>query len=237
VAAMKARYSLSTHIASFDFYSWLVLVKAAGATEIVFDTARPKTTKWPADIVLRRYESIIAPGPALAGLPSRKGTDGEPVVNPHMRFLVEHSRAGRRFERLRTVLPAGAARYTVTLRNDRRIPERNSNVPAWRTFAAEIGALVIDDYDDAPLGLHERVALYAGAEMNFGVPNGPMHLCALTPYPFMVFDCDHCAGGFLNAGIRFGEPCPWGGPNQRWIWEPDELPVLRRVFREWQDAR
>ena len=229
---MKALYPLSRHIASFDFYSWLVLAKAAGATEILFDTSRPKTTKWAADVVRRRYESIIAPGPALAGLPSSTGTQGRLVGDPHMRFLVEHCRAGRPIERLRSVLSPGKERYTVTLRNDRRIPARNSNDAAWRAFAAEIGARVIEDYDDSPIGLHQRVALYAGAEMNFGVTNGPIHLCTLTPYPAMMFACDQNAGGFLNAGVRFGEPCPWGGPKQRWIWEPDELPVLRRYFRD-----
>lgn len=233
---ISARYDLAEDIASFDFFSWLVMVAAKGASEIVFGVDRVKTTKWPLDVVKRRFESIIAPGPALLGLPSRTGDDGERMMHPHMRELVEFVRQGNTFPRLSSVLPPAYVRYTVTLRRDRRIPERNSNEIAWRKFAAEIGALVIEDYEVKPIGLHERMALYAGAEQNFGVPNGPLHLALLSDHPVMMFDCQKSAGGYAKCGMEFGSQCPWSGPHQRLIWEPDDLQVLRKHFAEWRNG-
>lgn len=232
-----ACYDLAVDVASFDFYSWLVMAAAKGATEIVFGVDRVKTTKWPQDVVRRRFESIIAPGPALLGLPSRVGSRGERMHAPHMRELVMFYRAGNDFPRLKSVQPPAKARYTVTLRRDKRIPERNSNEPAWREFAAEIDALVIEDFEVVPIGLHERMAIYAGAEMNFTVPNGPAHLILLSDYPLMMFDCQKSAGGYAACGMEFGSQCPWSGPHQRLIWEPDDLDVLRKHFAEWERAR
>lgn len=231
---MIARYSLAEDIASFDFYSWLVMAAAKGATEIRFGLVNVKTTKWSESTVRQRFETIIAPGPALLGLKSSVGSGGERMHAPHMRELVAFCRAGNDFPRLRSVKPAGNARYTVTLRNDRRIPQRNSNYGAWRQFAVEIGAHVIEDYEDAPIHLHDRMALYAGAEINFGIPNGPMHLVALSDYPMMMFDCQKAAGGFESSGIAFGTQTPWARGNQRLIWEPDDLEVLRKYFAAWQ---
>jgi hypothetical protein len=234
---VRALYCLGTHIASFDFYNWLVLAKAGGARSVVFRASRVKTNKWSHDDVLRRFRTILEPGPALAGLPSSVGEEGRMDRQPSMAVLVRRCREGMRVEKLKSVLPAGTARYTVTLRTGQRREERNSNEAAWRTFAAEIGAVVIEDYDVKPIGLHERVALYDGAEMNFGVTNGPMHLCSLTSYPLAMFACNHAAGAFANCGMAFGEQYPWAGPGQHLVWESDTLDNLRRWFEAWSERR
>jgi hypothetical protein len=235
---MRALYSLSRSIASFDFYSWLVMAKARGATEIVIDTANPRTSKWDLETVLRRISSIILPGPAFAGLRCSIGNEGGYFGEPNMSHLVQFCRDGHQFERLQAPQKRrGGPRYTVTLRRTARRPERNSNETAWRAFADEIGALIFEDFDVAPVPLKERMALYAGAEMNFGVTNGPMHLCSLTPYPMMMFACDKAAGAFANCGIGFGEQYPWASPDQRLVWEGDELSIMRRIFEEWRHCR
>lgn len=230
---MIARYDLSDDIASFDYYSWQALAVAKGCTEIVFCIDRVKETKWPADVVLRRFESIIKPGPALLGIPWRMGSDGERVHHPSMISLVEWVRAGNDFPRLKSVLPPGKECFTITMRRDARLPHFNSNEAAWRTFAQEIGARVIEDYDDQPLSLHERFALYAGAEMNFGVVTGPMHLIVCSDHPMMMFNCSALAEPYRKCGMEFGEQYPWARPNQMAIWEPDSLDVLRRCFDAW----
>lgn len=232
---MIARYDVGEFVASFDFYDWLVMVQALGATQIVFDIDSPKTTKWPRDVVLKRFNSIIEPGPALAGLPYRLGRDGSTIVSPHMRELVRFCKAGRKFRRLKSVKPKGDAKYTVTLRHEPRIPQRNSNDAAWRAFAKEIDAVVIEDYGITPIHLHDRLALYAGAEQNFGVTNGPVHLITLTEYPVMMF-VGAAAGGFINCGVQQGEQYPWNLPHQRLIWDCDDLDVLMKSFSEWKRA-
>lgn len=265
---MIARYDLSRQIAGFDFFHWLLYVQSLGATEIVIDTSRPKFDKWDCWTTGRRIRSIILPGPALAGLPCRIGTDGE-THKGYLGALLDSARKGNPIRRLRSVLPpamgptptsilplkggmgsdpsfpfkgkAGMGmgeRYTVTLRRTARAAGRNSNEMAWRTFAAEIGARVIEDYDVMPLGLHERLALYAGAEMNFGVSNGPVTLGLLSEYPMMAFDFAKSAKAIeRQSGMKFGEQLPWRTKDQFQVWEPDELPVIREHFQAWRATR
>ncbi len=229
---MKALYQLSNKIAGFDFFPWLVMQAQAGATEIVFDTRNPTTGKWPMETVMRRFESILWPGPALLGLKASLGTEGAQLAPYHQKELVRLSRAGVVFPRLKSVLPPGTERYTVTLRKTQRSDTRNSNEADWRTFAAEVGARVIPDYDDEPIQLHERMALYAGAELNFFVTNGPGLLCALSEYAMMSFD--NQKSPMHKSGVPFGEKYPFMLPQHFMIYEPDELPVIRRHFEAWR---
>lgn len=233
---LRALYDVSLDIVGFDFFNWLVRAAGDGATSVVFRDTFVKTNKWPEATAKRRLRSILQPGPALVGLPASVGNEGRNLWSAHLGKLVRDVRAGKPIATLESVLPPGNAHYTVTLRNTQRAPLRNSNAPAWRAFAAEIGARVIEDYDDVPIGLHERMALYAGAEMNFFVCNGPMHLCSLSPYPLMCFAADKAIGAFENSGIAFGGQYPWMRENQRFIWEPDEPAVIRRHFDAWRDG-
>lgn len=229
---MKALYRLSEKIAGYDFFPWLVMQAQAGATEIVFDIRNPTESKWPADVVMRRFETLLWEGPPLIELKRSIGTDGNANLAPyHQRDLIRLARAGVKFPRIKSVLPAGAERYTVTLRNTQRVPVRNSDAAAWREFAAEIGARVIPDYEDEPLALHEMVALYAGAEMNFFVTNGPGLLCMLSPYPVMQFDLD--VSPMSGYGVPYGEGYPWLLPNQLQIYESGDLPTIRKHFYSW----
>lgn len=228
---MIALYNLGEMVAGFDFFNWLVQVKALGATEVVFDIRNPKTSKWDYQTVMRRFESILLPGPALAGLSCRIGTEGERMASPLTRDFVKALEGGMVIERLKSVLPVGSEKYTVTLRDTQRAPNRNSLTDDWRTFADEIGARVIEEYDVEPLGLHERVSLYAGAEMNFFVTNGPAGMCSLTPYPMMMFDCNIAMGPAGRYGIPFGVPrYPWMLEGQSLIWEAATLPTIRKHF-------
>ncbi len=231
---MIARYDLALNTASFDFFTWLVLAAAKGYKEIVFGTEKVKKGRWPEDVIRKRFHSIMEPGPALLGLPHRFGDDGVIPHGPNLSYLVEHYRSGQPFPRLRSVLPSGNAKYTVTLRNNPHIPQRNSNEAAWREFASEIGGVVIPDYDDKPMHLHERMALYAGAKMNFGMVNGPMHLIVLSDYPMMMFGCHEAQHAFEICGIERGGNYPWSLPHQSTVWEPDNLSVIRRHFAAWQ---
>src|SRR5262249_54239603 len=151
------------------FFLWLVVMQADGAEEIVLDFSNPKTSKFPREDVLERGRNIIAPGVALAGLPMRYGTDASDFCAFGASPLWDWIRSGRDFKRLRTVKPAVQCDFTVTIRRNRYAKMRNSNFDAWHKFAERIGAIVIEDFYDQPIPLHDRVALYAGAKMNFGV--------------------------------------------------------------------
>lgn len=237
---VRALYHLSRYLTSFNFFEWLVQAQANGATRVVFDCRGMRGDKWPPAVARQRFESICLPGPALIGLPHEvieawegRAHNARDMAKPGGAPLVAFLRAGRRFKRLRTVRPPGRERYTVTLRKTQRAPLRDSDEALWRAFAEDIGALVIPDYDVQPMHLHERMALYAGANMNFFVSNGPGVLCSFTEYPCMLFNTVHARGSLLEDGIADGAQYPWMLEHQRAIWEEATEESLRRHFNHW----
>lgn len=223
-----AKYDLKHQGANFEFSMWLVLVVAKGATEIVIDKSNPKTSKIPLNLVMQRVESILIPCCALAGMNYRFGTD-EGIVARAPEFLDWK----KPFNRLTSVKGAADATYTVTIRKNPTAICRNSNEAAWREFAKRIGAVVIEDYAVKPIHLHDRMALYAGAKMNFGVCNGPMGLLGLTPYPMrMMVSSDSARNSQLRNKTPLNGQCHWFLENQKLVWREDNIDNLMQTFSE-----
>jgi hypothetical protein len=230
---MIAAYDLRHFSASFEFFYWLVLVKALGATRIFIDASRPKTSKMSINEIKARIYNTLIPGCALAGL-SGKIKYKFPVRGDMTHSITDFRKwfmSGGKFERLQSVKEPADCRYTVTIRNHTIATNRNSNETAWRQFAEEIGAVVIEDYYVKPIDLHDRMALYAGAKMNFGVCNGPVALLSLTPYPMKMFVPTQSA---RNSQVKAGneleaERFPWMLPSQRLIWREDTIENLRET--------
>lgn len=233
---MIATYRLSQRSCSFEFFSWLVMVKAMGATEVVLDIRNPKDVGRPKspqtlDEVMQKFHTIVEPGAALAGLKSRRGRENSPLEDAeHAKFLPWFLER-RKFSRLQSVKPSVKCNYTVTIRDYKFAPARNSNEDAWRRFAEEIGAVVIEDYSIKPIHLHDRFALYAGAKMNFGVCNGPVYTISLTEYPVTIYVNGKSAWNSLTKwGFEERAKFPWMLDNQTHVWEEDTLDNLRRNF-------
>lgn len=228
---MIATYSLSDYLASFEFFNWLVMVQADGVEKICFDIRNPRLKNFSLGDVLRRFESIIVPGPALAGLEYYYGEDRGLTATPS--YLLPWYNSGRRFKRLQTVKPRVPCKYTVTMRNNAAgARSRDSNRDAWRKFAQEIDAVFIPDYYDQPIHLHDRMALYAGAKMNFGVCNGPVHMISLTDYPVALFvNSQSARNSQMRWGMKPGQKYPWMVDNQHMVWRDDDsLDNLLRAF-------
>jgi hypothetical protein len=235
VALSTYCFDLEHQICGTDFYGWLIEHVHRGATEIVFRTAKWRPIKsYPDHIMRRRFETMIAPGPAFLGLSSREGEDGERGVLGYKNIhFFRFARECQDFQRLRSVLPPKTARYTVTIREAIKSQWRNSNKAVWLQFAKEIGAHVIQDYEIEPMHIHELFAFYAGAEMNFGVWGGPLWMCSLTKYPCMIFKLDIFRWHLERHGAIFGENLPWCRDNQTVFWEGDTLDNLRTRFRQY----
>lgn len=233
---MIVNYDLEHQLVSSDFYGWMVEWATKGATEIVFKTGKfRKNSIYPYEVMQRRYETMLKPGPAFLGLPSREGDDGERVgLGSKNKHIIKFAREHGSFRRLRSVLPAGDARYTVTIRQARKSPWRNSNRQAWLRFATEIGAVVIEDFEVRPFDLHKLMALYAGAEMNFGVWGGPMYICSLSEYPCMIFKLGVFRKFLEKSGAIYGEHMPWCRSDQFTFWDRDGYKNIVARFSEWK---
>jgi hypothetical protein len=142
-------------------------------------------------------------------------------------------RLGVDIPRLKSIHPARNKRYTVTIRDTFHRPERNSDRATWLAFAKEINAHVIDDTAIKGIGLFERMALYAGAEMNFGIPNGPLCLLYYTEYPFRIYvDPDVNGIDFKRQGHADNDQLPWFRSNQRLVWTKPTLDTLLADFEK-----
>lgn len=206
--------------ANYNFFEFLVSATTLGATRIALDTTHI-SGKFSREDTQRRIENILIPGCELAGVEVCISSEGEDIANYHISALIDaYNRVGT-LKKLKSVLPPGNERYTVTLRDYDRYPRRNSNRENWLKFAKTIGARVIDDWYLCPIGLHERMALYAGAEMNFHVANGPAILCYLSDAPITAFLKNVDADYHARHGFPVGSQLPWLNKNQRFVWRDD----------------
>lgn len=236
---MIAIWRMSERIPSFDVFMWMAMAKADGATKVIFDTRNPRISKKGTvlglDNVTERFRSIIEPAPVLLGLKSRHINSGDAAhgLNPSAQFFGPWVESGRQFDRIQSIKPPVDCKYTVTIRDNETgtARGRDSNRAAWEAFAAEIGAVVIDDYCRQPIHLHDRLALYAGARMNFGVCNGPVHMITMSPYPVSLWVNSNAAvKSHLRWGLEHGRKMPHMLDNQHMVWAEDNLDNLRRTF-------
>ena len=170
----------------------------------------------------------MIPGVAFARVPV--SVEARPGMIGYNKDFLNWIISGGKFKRLETIQPLIPCDYTVTIRNHKRAICRNSNAPVWRQFAKEIGAIVIEDELDEPISLHYRMALYAGAIMNFGVCNGPTAMIGLTSYPLRQFiPNDSARNSVIKSWIALEtECCPWMLPNQRLVWAEETIENMYR---------
>ena len=228
---MNAIYRLSEYPACFNFIEFLVAACTLGATHVRLDNTKGVRSKYDAAETDKRMKSIVEPACALAGRGFSYGAGEGIDPGYHISAALKAWKKAGRIERLRSVKPAASVPYTVTLRNSRRFPERNSDQAAWRAFALAIGATVIEDYDDKPTDLHDRMALYAGATMNYGVGNGPMALLWFSEYPFCTVMKNVRCEYLKRCGWPCGTNLPWQLPNQHFHWGTDDAATLRSLPR------
>jgi hypothetical protein len=225
---MRAVYRLDQYPANFNFLDWLVASKTLGADHVVLDQSNGYIPKFTKSDTSSRMTSIVEPSIALAGMTYEFGSG--PGIDPgyHISNVLRVYKQVGKLEKLKSVKEPVKNKYTVTLRDYGRYKERNSDVQAWRRFAEEIGAVVIEDYSTKPIHLHDRMALYAGSEMNFMTGNGPGSLLLYSDYPYCIFNgkvnrAYHKEHGWLD------QPLPWAVENQHVVWELDNYDNIRRV--------
>ena len=186
-----------------------------------------------------RIESIIKPACALAGMDhfftsEKVGEEYDHLAGATIRAW---KKCGK-FEKLKGVKPPVPGHITITLRKSRR-EYRNSSA-AWLEMAKAVpGVVVIQDYAEKPLHLHDRMALYEGAKMNFFVANGPAVLCLYSDAPYAVvgmYGNDEGAHASRDRkyldfeGMKEGFQYPWANKNQRIFWTPDSLGNIEKAY-------
>lgn len=151
----------------------------------------------------------------------------------------------------------------VTLRQYSYMPRRNSNLAAWAAFARELDPAVwrivfvpdtetagaeppaeLSDFafmGEASHDLALRMALYERAWLNMMVNNGPHLLCLFNArcrclmFKLLTEDVPQTTPQFMRfLGFELGQTPTLAARFHRWVWEDDDLPVIRREFARMQ---
>lgn len=220
---------------TFDFSAFLVSARTLGADHVHFRyDGKLQTKKFPEAIGWKRFEHIVKPLCALAGVTHSIGPGGDGIEPEAHYGTVEalYRKEGRIWKF--PLLDGPKGYVTVTLRNSFRNTHRNSS-PAWAEFIENLlrkrEVVVIPECEDEPFSVEERMRLYSNAEMNFGVSNGPMALCHFSEAPHRTFNMQ---GGKLDTwhlgktGFPFGSQFSFKNDRQLMIWEPDRIETLMR---------
>ena len=230
-AKLIACYDLYRRLPTYDYFNWLCHVRLLGASEITIWSGGKllMRKKWPREETFRRLDNFMLPGPRLFGMPCRLDSVGDREAGSHMwRDLWQAAQEkGCGIPRIKSVLAPRSHRFTVTLRDSLHKPERNSDREVWTQFAKKIGARLIDDHRHEPLGLYERFAIYAGAQMNFGVVTGPLGMLYYSDVPFRLFlDPAINTIDYARQGHGQVERLPWFRNNQRFVWMKPNFQLL-----------
>ena len=194
--------------------------------------------------VVEKRDASDAARAGEAVLPMLRAT---PQALDYVRRFLEPRAAGKR------VVVINLRRYTY-------MPGRNSNDANWIAFARELDknrwlpVFVLDTdvaldpkppeleefvvCDPVPFNIELRMALYELADITMAVTQGPLELCwfnhrcryasFVKPGSSIHTTDDH----YRERGYDIGKGPPFMAPNQRWVWEYDELPIIRKVFVE-----
>lgn len=120
---------------------------------------------------------------------------------------------------------------TITIRDSIRNKFRDSH-PDWRLFIKQFkNVIILEDRELNPITVMERLSLYSGAKMNYGVMGGATAILLYTtlPYKLWVGTAIKDKGTFeeiKSAGANINSNFPFSLPNQYLIWEEDNIESL-----------
>jgi len=147
----------------------------------------------------------------------------------------------------------------ITVRDYKFHPGRNSNKAAWSAFARQLDpgefcVVIIPDTDramdaddpefagflhfrEACWNIALRAAIYEAAWLNLGASGGPAEIWNFIPavryivFKMLVQSVPTATREKAEAeGFVVGQTPSFAGRFQKWVWDPDDLPVIEREF-------
>lgn len=236
---------------TYDFAVFAVVAKTMMSAEIRFISLGMADWKYPPEIGWKRWANICIPICKLAEIPFSVGDEMEGDVFGYGTGTVEnlYKKFGR-ISKLKPVYESPDSGYvTITMRESFRNKWRDSNRPEWAKvgeYLAKRGekVLVLEECENQPLPVEERMAIYANAKMNLAVGNGPMVLCWLSEAPYLTFQLPHgpekeynaLVQQWTNLGFPVGSQLSFRNPMQEIVWGPDDADLIIRKYEELVDG-
>lgn len=277
VTADRVCYNMPVSPMSFDFACWLIDAEMTRRIEgapfplkVGFWAGRDgKTDGLDQDPYrAQMFEKVVKPLLDLVGaVEDPTAVDGRCRLFFSTRGIVERFKEGHEVPKYHAPadkLKAMKDRFprppvTLTLRESKTFPFRNSDMEAWLKFGAWLkargetvvfvrdtaNALVgVDGFQicpEASLDLHWRMAIYETAKMNLFVSNGPASLGHFGDFPWLMFlkpetdDYEYQPNTPKfwreQIGVEMGSgQFPWSRPDQKIIWKADTYENLVEAY-------
>jgi len=232
--AKTAIWDLRNRPTTFDFATWLVVVKTIGCDHVRFIDGEIAAHKYPAEVAWKRFRNILKPLCGLMGL-THDMADGGRGIAPAYHYgtvakVYEQLGEIALYPRLAPIIPGEYV--TVTLRQSFRNAYRNAS-DDWTRVIDTLQArgkriIVLNDCEERPIPIARRAALYGNAAMNLGASNGPLALCHFSDWPYLTFNMiprengDYWRGHMARTGFPEGSQFAFKTDRQKLIWEPDD---------------
>ena len=237
-------YDLSNRPASYDFVTCCATAIAHGVNHVRFVLGGWKKKDYSLKSAEERYKSIVEPAVALWGLTYSVGNRRGMEFNHLLRASIEtYKKLGRIGKMPVKCYPKDYV--TLTLRKSRN-PERNSKEDQAIKFAAQCDrkVIIIPDWDEQPISIEDRMALYANAYVNIMVMNGPATLCFHSEAPYIVMRTIGCERSGSTSpwfsqqnGITPGFQFPWARPDQRLSYLDDTCENMMFEYAQFNERK
>ncbi len=257
-----ALYDLRSCPPSFDFLTFLVLAKNAGAEGVLFipGMVERKFGQYGPKEQLARVGSIVFPACDLYGMPYKSIPPNTDLRDldiawpPYAKASPKTIMAGYVMGWLKSVkspepfMPSEEAldkvsdrlkgkSIVVHLRWTPYHQERNSSED-WKKWASDHDAYVLEDNR---VNLDERCAFHELAKLNFGVNAGHMALSLFSshrPYISLSYLLGNTVSTsqewFARQGWYPGDQYPWAGPHQVLEWgAKDDYNSIESAYQSW----
>lgn len=228
---------------TFDFAVTAVIAKTLGLDGVLFGVGGMTEWKYSAEIGWRRWANILIPICALAGLKIfvRDKVEGQALGYATGDVEALYRKLNRLSKLTSNVKPDREGYVTITMRDSFRNTWRNSNRAEWVKVEAELrrrgeDVVVLEDAEDSPMPVAQRLALYEGAKMNLAVGNGPMVLCWLSEAPYLSFqlprpvnhekDYQELVAQWDRMGFPVGSQLSFRNARQEIVWGPDDAELI-----------
>ena len=252
---IPALWDLGKHPTTFDFAAFAVIAKTVGHHHVRFIyEERMADHKYPEWLAWRRFGNIVLPICRLAGLEFSVGKRVDGREYAYFAGTVEAMyREIKDIKKLKpTQLIEDRGYVTITLRESFRNAWCNSNKEAWTAFEQYLekknkNVMVLPECEHAPLDVEHRMAVYANADMNLGVNNGPMALCHFADVPYITinmlpprpadtvgYDLEKL---HIKTGFPSGSQYSFRTDRQIIVWERDTFENIVRSYEDMEAGK
>ncbi len=251
---MRAVYHLGKYPTTYDFASWACYARTMGEDHVHFIIDGPIAHwKYSEDIAWKRWATILLPLCRLAGLTYSVGGVMQGNEYPYLPGKLNslYKEKGS-IEKLKSTRDYGKTGHvTITLRDSFRNRYRNSNREAWGRAEKWLSGkgyqvAVFPECEQSPIDLELRMSIYASAQMNLGIANGPMSLCLFSEAPYISLNqTPEVPPGEVvqydqkrlleKQGFPPGSQFAFRNERQKLVYEPDSFENIVRHFEAMQE--